>query len=324
VLVKAVLPHSLHSGDVENRRAQQDALLQLLKLLAGSQADVLAQGLLNDRSPDPGFFGLNSVTWRVLREPLLILGGSRALLMQVAHPLVAQGVVDYSRYETQPYGRLLETSRWVYAFAFGSSAEALAAVEHLRSVHARVQGKLETANATAVLAASSRYDALDRELGTWVYATLVQSMLATHSALIGGLSGFQRDTFVREWAQAGEIMDVRPSPRWRDTASLDAHVDDQISAGVVQPVPAARRIAQTILQPPVPWPQLRPVSRIIALITAGLLPRDVRAGYGLSWSPLHQRAFQAVCDNLQALHGYLPKFARVSPMWDLAIARSIS
>jgi uncharacterized protein (DUF2236 family) len=304
-----------------DQSAQQDALLDLLRLLSGSPNDVLVQGLLTDRSPDPGLFGPSSVTWTVLREPLLLLGGSRALLMQVAHPLVAQGVVDHSRYETEPFGRLLETSRWVYAFAFGSTSEAHAAVEHLRGVHAGVHGVLTDTNATSIIPPSTPYDALDRKLGVWVYATLVQSMLVTHTVLIGGLGERTRDRFVREWADAGEAMEVYPSAPWSGTASLDAYVNQQVSEGVAKPVPAARRIAGTILDSPLPWPQLGPVSRLISIVTTGLLPSRVRAGYGLSWSHIDQRVFHLICDCSRAFHGYLPRRARISPMWDLAVSR---
>src|SRR4030088_1209065 len=57
---------------------------------------------LHDTDPDPGLFGPDSVTWRVMREPLLILGGGRALLMQAAHPLVAQGAIDHSTHRRDP------------------------------------------------------------------------------------------------------------------------------------------------------------------------------------------------------------------------------
>jgi uncharacterized protein (DUF2236 family) len=303
------------------QRAQQVALLNLLRLLGGSVGDVLAQGLLTDRTPDPGLFGPGSVTWNVLREPLLLLGGSRALLMQVAHPLVAQGVIDHSKYETEPFGRLLHTSRWVYAFAFGTTNEARTAVEHLHNVHEKVRGRLTEGNATPLIGASTPYDALDRELGIWVYATLVQSMLKTHTALIGGMDSGAPDRFVLEWVEAGQLMDVHPSPAWTGIAALDAYVDDQISAGIVRPVSDARRIARTILRPPLPWPQLAPVSRLIALVTTGLLPSGLRAGYGLPWRRLDHRWLRLVCSYSRALHGYLPRRARVSPMWDLATSR---
>ena len=56
-----------------------------------------------------GLFGPGSLTWRVNREGVLLLGGGRALLLQVAHPLVAAGVAQHSNYREDPFGRLYRT-----------------------------------------------------------------------------------------------------------------------------------------------------------------------------------------------------------------------
>jgi uncharacterized protein (DUF2236 family) len=60
--------------------------------------------------PDPGLFGPDSVTWRIHREDALLLGGGRALIMQVAHPLVAAGVGEHSRYREDRGGASTERS----------------------------------------------------------------------------------------------------------------------------------------------------------------------------------------------------------------------
>ena len=47
-------------------------------------------------------FGPGSLTWRVNGEAVLLLGGGRALLLQVAHPGVAAGVAEFSNYREDP------------------------------------------------------------------------------------------------------------------------------------------------------------------------------------------------------------------------------
>ena len=56
-----------------------------------------------------GLFGPGSVSWRVDREVIVLAGGSCALLMQAAHPMVAAGVAEHSTYASDPFGRLLRT-----------------------------------------------------------------------------------------------------------------------------------------------------------------------------------------------------------------------
>ena len=43
----------------------------------------------------PGLYPEHSITRRINRENVLLLGGGRALLMQLAHPSVAAGVDDH-------------------------------------------------------------------------------------------------------------------------------------------------------------------------------------------------------------------------------------
>src|SRR2546425_9154992 len=98
-------------------------------------ADWLAPLPISDIDPDPGLFGPGTVTWRVLREPLLILAGARALLLQAAHPHVAQGAIDHSAYAEDPFGRLMRTFEWAGAVAYGTTTEARAASDKVNRLH---------------------------------------------------------------------------------------------------------------------------------------------------------------------------------------------
>ena len=90
---------------------------------------------------DPGWFGPQSVTWRVHSQlgPMLV-GGMSALLLQSLHPLVVQGVADHSNYREDPFGRLQRTADFIAATTYGSSELASASVRRVRAIHARVEG----------------------------------------------------------------------------------------------------------------------------------------------------------------------------------------
>ena len=75
----------------------------------------------------PGLFPPDAVVRRVDGESVLLLGGGRALLMQLAHPLVAKGVAEHSDFRRDPFARLRRTLDATYAIVFGSEAEARAA-----------------------------------------------------------------------------------------------------------------------------------------------------------------------------------------------------
>ena len=72
---------------------------------------------------------------RVGNSPLTpFLGGGPAVLLQIAHPLVAAGVVQHSDYQRDLWRRLVRTLRALYLIAFGTKAEAKRAGEIVRAV----------------------------------------------------------------------------------------------------------------------------------------------------------------------------------------------
>ncbi len=297
-----------------------EPLAELAAVLFGAPAGSAIAPLLSDGDPDPGLFGPGSVTWRVAREPFLLAGGARALLMQVAHPLVAQGVVDHSDYEHDPFGRLVRTVRWLVAVTFGTTAEARAASGQVRRVHAGVRGTLQPRNAAPDLPGGTPYSAFDPALSRWVLATIVESMLATHDATVGGLQRRDADRMVREWRAVAPLVQVRDADTWDSAAELREYV--QKMTRTLHPVDASREAARVVLRPPLPSRALRPATASVAFLTTGLLPPSLRSAYGLRWTPLDAAAHRATCTSLRAVHRVLPRRLRVSSLHDAAMQRA--
>src|SRR5258707_11955495 len=126
-----------------------------------------------------GLFREDSITRRVNRENILLLGGGRALLMQLAHPKVAAGVDEHSDFRTHPVRRLRRTILMTMAIVFGDRETALAAAHAVNGAHARVRG--------------DDYHALDPQLLLWVHATLVDSALVTYATFVQPLTERERD-----------------------------------------------------------------------------------------------------------------------------------
>src|SRR5436309_11738206 len=143
--------------------------------LAGSTGGVTSifRGFPSSPDPgrpgDPGLFGPDSVAWRVNGETAMLLGGPRALLMQIAHPAVAAGVAEHSDFPHEPYRRLWRTIDSMLTISFGDAVQSRQAAERVTALHTRVKGPT--------------YDALDPELLMWVHATLVDSALVVHERL---------------------------------------------------------------------------------------------------------------------------------------------
>src|SRR5881392_748435 len=145
---------------------------------------------------DAGLFGPGSMTWMVNKEGVLLFGGGTALILQVAHPLVAAGVSQHSDYREDPWGRLYRTLDVVTKITFGSTRTSDQAADHLREVHKRVRGvAMEDGGRHP---AGTRYFALDPELLMWVHATLVHTSLVVYQRYVRGLTIAEQQRYYEE------------------------------------------------------------------------------------------------------------------------------
>ncbi|MGO8875164.1 MAG: oxygenase MpaB family protein [Acidimicrobiales bacterium] len=121
---------------------------------------------------DPGWFGPESMTWKVhARLGPMLVGGLSALMLQTLHPLVVQGVADHSNYRDDPLGRLQRTADFIALTTYGSDEVATEAVRSVRAIHGRVRG---------TTASGQHYRATDPALLTYVHVTEVWSFLRAY------------------------------------------------------------------------------------------------------------------------------------------------
>jgi uncharacterized protein (DUF2236 family) len=256
---------------------------------------------------DPGLFGPGSVTWRVNREAIQLLGGGRALLLQVAHPSVAAAVATHSRYDADPWGRLARTLRVATLITFGDTATSAAAARGLREVHGFIGGTRPD---------GVPYQATQPDLLLWVWATLLQSSLLVYTRYVGDLTPAEIEAYYAEQQRFAVACGV-PEGRWpAGYEAFAAYFDSTVQSGLAV-TPEARRIARDVLNPPVPVAlalPTRPTFELLKLTTVGLLPPSLRAAYSLDWGPLRERAFRMSGAALRRLVITLPPGTRQLPM----------
>src|SRR6202165_328609 len=172
----------------------------------------------------PGLFEDDSVTRRVNRENILLLGGGRALLMQLAHPKVAAGVDEHSDFRSHPIRRLRRPIRMTMAIVFGDRETALGAARAVNQVHANVRGH--------------DYRALDPDLLLWVHATLADTALVTYEPFVQPLAPREREDFYWEFKLLGELLGI-PHDRFPDTyRDFKAYLEQMMSPAGGSAAPA--------------------------------------------------------------------------------------
>ncbi len=253
-----------------------------------------------------GFFGPESLTWRVNRETAIYLGGMRALLMQLAHPKVAQGVADHSDFRRDPLARLRRTFDTVHAIVFGGRDEALAAAGRLRDVHARVRGRLDR----PIAGQSRTYFANDPELLLWVHATLVDSSIASYRTFVGQLAGDDLERYYAESRIFAQLVGLDAGHVPASVESFQRYVDDMISGRALTVTPTAQEVAESLLKGPALLYLFRPSNYVLA---AGMLPAPLRERFGLSWALPVRAAYSVGVGVVRRVVRHLPPQVRFVP-----------
>jgi uncharacterized protein (DUF2236 family) len=262
-------------------------------------SDVLDARIIGDRRPpSEGLYGATSEAWRLNREAVMLLvAGPRALLLQVAHPLVAEGVDQHSDFRADPWRRLEGTIRSYLRVVYGTRATALAEIARLNGLHRGIRGPVRANEAADRFGPT--YTARDPALSLWVHATLVDSTIVAYQALVGSLSRDRRERFYAETRAIARLFGIPDEMIPIDYAAFEAYLRAQTApAGPVHPTAAARDIAWHILHPPFGplHPALGWIPRSSSTWTfwpaLALLPRSVREEYGLELGPL-ERAVSA-------------------------------
>jgi uncharacterized protein (DUF2236 family) len=235
-----------------------------------------------------GYFDPDSMVRRLGNSPVTpFLGGGAAVLLQVAHPLVAAGVVEHSGYDRDLWRRLVRTLRALYLITFGDKREADEAGAAVQAVHARVRGK--TKEQLGPFPTGTPYSASDPELMVWVHATLVHSSLAAYERFVGTLSRRERDQYVSEMNLVAQLFGTPARVLPSGYAGFRDYFDAALASEMITVTDPARRVASVIMATPVPHPVrlLVPAHR---LATARILPPRLRREYGLRWSGFHEAA----------------------------------
>lgn len=254
---------------------------------------------------DLGYFGPDSVSWRVHREVTVLFGGARALLMQAAHPLVVAGADQTGMYERNPWRRLQRTLILTYTLTFGTRGEARLAAQKINEVHARIHG------IDAVT--GRRYDALDPELLLYVHACLVDSALLFEELTVGALDEAGRQRFHEEQMLAAELLLVPRELIPPTVPELREWLAEFERRGELRITRGARRVAELFLDPPreAEW---RPLLKAVARLAFATLPPGVRELYGYDVGPFGERAARATLRAARYVRPLLPpRYRYIAP-----------
>jgi uncharacterized protein (DUF2236 family) len=169
-------------------------------------------------------------------------------------------------------------------------------------------------------AAGTRYDALDPTLALWVHSTLVWIAIDAYDVLVRPLPYSERAAYYEEaklFARQFGVTDELIPSTYNDFLSFRASM---LAGSAIQVGDQARVLASDILHPPVP--AFLAISAIpLNVLTAKLLPRELRAEFGLPWGRRDRLAFHAIARSARAAVRGLPPRIRYWPHYRIAARR---
>jgi len=157
------------------------------------------------------------------------------LLLQMLHPHALQGVLDHSNFRSDMHGRLRRTARFIAVTTFGHRDDAMAAVERVNRIHAKVGGTLPD---------GTPYSATDPRTLAWVHVAEATSFLAAYLRHVRpDMPGGEQDEYYRQFAVIARALGADPVPLDR----REAEAIFRELRGDLMASPEAREIAQLVL-----------------------------------------------------------------------------
>ncbi len=263
--------------------------------------------------------GVGTVAWKLQREIILLLGWGPAILLQLAHPLVARGVADHSVFLTERWGRMRRLYRTLDAMlglCFKTEREALEVVARINAIHDRVNGRLTVA--AGIFPGGTPYSAHDPNLLAWVHATLLDMNLRVYELFVTPLRIEEKDRYCVEASAIEGHLGIPEGRLPRTFGGLQRYLESMLANGEITVTDAARTLARAVVYPEAPR-IAEPAIRLMRLTTVGLLASPIRDGYGFSWNSRNEATLCRWAALVRRLLPLTPSIVRYWPAARVAV-----
>lgn len=254
-------------------------------------------------NPDQFTFEPGSPLWNINRELALLLAGAKAVLLQISYPEVAYGVAAHSDFKRDGMGRLMRTLEAVYEIIFGTKEEAAQMAAHVRSLHAKVQGRHPRP-----------YNAFSPEAQMWVLATLITPGLEMYERYVRPLPQDWFHIYYRQMRHFGSFFGLSENYGPQTWEEFCRYYKDMLQGELLASEPLSAELARSVIQLNGPL-ALRLGMRPLRFLAEEFLESPVRERLGLRSRLSGRLAVKAVDCILPRLLPRLPKRLRYAPKY---------
>lgn len=261
------------------------------------------------RDPRAGLYGPGSMSWEINREGIVMLGGGRAALLQLAHPYVAHAVDQHSHTKTDPIGRFQRTFLNVFAMVFGDLDSAIESARRVHRIHTGVKGPIR--EHVGAFPEGHRYHANDPSALFWVQATLVDTAVMLYELGVRPLSLPEKQRYYDESRMFAGLFGIPDDAMPKDWRAFEAYMRETMESETITVGRPALELRRFLLQPP--RPAAAPFVAWYTIFTAGLLPPRLREQLELPWGAREKAIFDRSLPLLRLGYRATPRRLRYFP-----------
>lgn len=228
------------------------------------------------RSKPSFYFESDSAIWQVNRERVLLLTGAKVLLMQIAHPMVAESVYNHSYVFKKPLLRLHRTLTLTLGMVFGTREEVQHSIAEIEKAHRPATGRID--NEIGKHKAGASYNPRNPRQALWVFATLLEGAVSGYETLVAPLSDEKKEEFLQNSTAIASWMGIPQQYLPKTYPALLDYMTEAIADEEIIVGDKARKIAPFVTAQSIPV--LNVMSYPLIRANIALLPDSLREQYG--------------------------------------------
>ena len=222
---------------------------------------------------DDGYYGPDSISWRVFSDPGSMLGAKNAVFLQMLEPSMMKHFERVSMTNEGPEqlaARFDRTSAYLRDAIFADKAHADAAAAHVDRLHERASWT----NPETGEVVSAKQPTWQR----WTWWTYIWSAVRGYQEFGPGMTAQEADQLVQESRRGAESIHV-PGPFFETFAELDEYIREELNTKALTIFAALA--GHSLRHPDVKGPVAKWVARRIINGVLSLLPESALYFYAV-------------------------------------------
>jgi len=290
---------SENKSENNNKVTREDLLDQL---------EVMKSAVIDDNA---GIFGPDSMFWQVGKYTTSFLGAGRAVLLQLAHPWIANAIKQHSRTIDDPMSRFRGTFTNVFTMVYGNVDQVINSSLGLHNTHASIIGEIE--EDSGAFKKGSAYNANGIDAMIWVHATLWETAVRMYELVVGPLTKAEKEQYYAETKMFAYLFGIPESRLPKDWGDFIDYNEAMWESDQLQVGEAAKEIAWFIFHMN---PLLRPVLAPFEVVTAQMMPPRLREQFEMPGDTAVNRAIYNTCiGTLQKTYPLMPRRLQYFPAY---------